>query len=550
MRAWLGVSAAFALLVACSSGDGDGLATDASFLTPDSGAGGSSGTGAAGFGGASGASGNGGTSGASGASGTGGAAGSGGTSGASGAPGSGGVSGASGSDAGDAGPGEGGPFDGTAGGAGATGGDASFDAGPDAAGDAAADAKFDASDGASADASADGASDASVDAVVCVANSYHCAADTLQRCAADGSGYTFVAQCNAGSCSASTGVCLACVVGARDCSGNQARLCDSAGQWQVSETCGGTKPICAEGLCQPNPPSCTGLAANCGASSASSCCGTREVEAQSFLRSYDGVLYPDSSYAAQISSVWLDRYEVTVGRFRKFVDAGGGLKSTAPAAGAGAHPKIAGSGWMGSFNGELSSNTSALKAALACNALATWSDAAAGNETRPINCVTWFEAFAFCAWDGGRLPTEAEWNAMASGGSEQRVYPWSTPPSSTTLSASHASYWLNAGSTCMGDGVPGCTLADLIFVGSKPLGNGRWGHADAAGNVAEWTRDSFKNPYSSTSCVDCAELSGATRTIRGGSFFGQQAQLPAAARGFAAGDQRFFSVGFRCARDL
>ena len=53
------------------------------------------------------------------------------------------------------------------------------------------------------------------------------------------------------------------------------------------------------------------------------------------MRSYDDVSYTDPSYPATVSDFWLDRYEVTVGRFRKFVQAwDGGWR---PQRGAGKH---------------------------------------------------------------------------------------------------------------------------------------------------------------------------------------------------------------------
>jgi len=82
----------------------------------------------------------------------------------------------------------------------------------------------------------------------------------------------------------------------------------------------------------------------------------------------------------------------------------------------GANLAITGSGWDSTWNTNLAANTAALRTALKCDATyQTWTDTAGSNESKPVNCLDWYTAFAFCAWDGGRLATEAEWNYAASG---------------------------------------------------------------------------------------------------------------------------------------
>jgi len=308
--------------------------------------------------------------------------------------------------------------------------------------------------------------------------------------------------------------------------------------------------------------SCVGLAATCGANHDDSCCTSLEVPGHaSYFRSYDvggdttvfesTTLSGTNNAPATVSDFRLDKYEVTVGRFRTFVNAGMGTQLNPPPADAGAHATLAASGWQPSFTASLQANPQAAAVAFKCDSitqLQTWTDAPGDNESRPMNCVTWYEAMAFCAWDGGYLPTEAEWNYAAAGGPEQRVYPWSNPPGGEVVDGSHISYSPDDGTTCVGDGAPACAITDLVTVGSKPMGDGRWGQSDLAGNVAEWTLDWFVSSYM-TPCNDCANLTATTKRVtRGGDFADNETFAREVARGHNAPETRGNYLGIRCAR--
>lgn len=294
----------------------------------------------------------------------------------------------------------------------------------------------------------------------------------------------------------------------------------------------------------PQIASCMGLATQCGTDANESCCRTEVVTGGMFFRSYDQTgAYPSMGYPATVSSFTLDTFEVTVGRFRAFVDAGFGTRERPPAVGAGAHPRLPGSGWDEAWNTHLAMDGASLAAGVKCESTyQTWTDGPGGNENHAMNCVSWYEAMAFCIWDGGYLPTEAEWNYAASGGAEQRVYPWSNPASSTGIDCTYANY--RPGMYCVNE-----PTGAVNRVGSEsPEGAGKWQHADLAGNVYEWVLD-WHSPNYPVPCDDCANLTpAADRVLRGGSFDLDASALRAAFRYHIIPSGRDYSVGFRCAR--
>jgi sulfatase modifying factor 1 len=293
---------------------------------------------------------------------------------------------------------------------------------------------------------------------------------------------------------------------------------------------------------------------HCGASG-ESCCTSPEVPGGSYARTYtnDGGGPTAESDPAAVSGFRLDNYLVTVGRFRQFVTAS--AAGWVPPAGAGKHAHLNAGQGLASSDGagyepgwdpadtiELATTLPDWLSRLNCEpSFQTWTDAEGPNDTLPMNCVDWYEAYALCIWDGGFLPSEAEWEYAAAGGDEEREYPWgSRDPGTSSLYLISDCEYPPGSNACSG-------VVNVAPVGSAPLGAGRWGQLDLAGNLAEWTLDWYA-PYVDP-CQDCVYLTDFSyRVVRGGSFGTDTENVfPQARDGDLPGSRNSF-YGIRCAR--
>jgi formylglycine-generating enzyme required for sulfatase activity len=304
------------------------------------------------------------------------------------------------------------------------------------------------------------------------------------------------------------------------------------------------------------PPSCQAAGngvTSCGASG-ESCCTSLAVPGGTYYRTYasSGSGPTGEADPATVSGFRLDKYEVTVGRFRQFVNAWNGGAGWLPAEGSGKHTHLNGGqglvnagfdagvayepGWATSDNG----NVAPTNANLACESqFPTWTTSAGNSENLPINCVNWWESYAFCTWDGGFLPSEAEWEYASAGGSQQLYYPWgSTDPGTINQYAIYDCYYPSGSGPCTGGAAP---------VGTATLGAGLWGQLDLAGNVNEWNVDWFAS-YADP-CTDCAYLTAASyRVMRSGYFYNDPSYLLPPGRSDDPPAVRSVCIGFRCAR--
>lgn len=173
---------------------------------------------------------------------------------------------------------------------------------------------------------------------------------------------------------------------------------------------------------------------------------------------------------------------------------------------------------------------------------------------QPAVAMRWQDAVAYCAWRGGRLPTEAEWERAASGPDDTR-FPWGD---ARGRGCEQAIVHTDAGH--------GCGRGTTWPVGSRPAYG--YGLHDMAGNVWEWVQDAYTPCYRGCErecgdacagvdprgpcggAVDCPEARG-MRVVRGGSWWHELRRASVTERrGVPAANPNPHRFGFRCARSV
>jgi len=199
-----------------------------------------------------------------------------------------------------------------------------------------------------------------------------------------------------------------------------------------------------------------------------------------------------------VDAFYMDKYEVTVSRYAKFLQATGNVRPPEE-----------------------------------------WATVDLRNRAElPVVGVDWHDADSYCRWAGKRLPSEAEWEKAARA-SDERKYPWG----SDAPTPEHARFAKPYESPVYKDGV--------AEVGRHSKGASPFGIHDLSGNVREWVGDWYSESFPRAEARNPkGPEKGTAKVMRGGGWYDPPDRIVTTQRVYSSPDQRDDSSGFRCANDI
>ena len=246
-------------------------------------------------------------------------------------------------------------------------------------------------------------------------------------------------------------------------------------------------------------------------------------------------------------SFWMGRHEVTVGQFRRFIEASGYVPESVA-------DRTGGYGWRVDYDPATTKRGDAFEGR---DPRYSWRNPGfTQGDDHPVVNVTWNDAQALAAWLSKtesrryRLPTEAEWEYACRAGTRSRYSSGDEPRSllgaANVFDASSAKNWPRWKLMAV-DGDDG-------YAFTAPVGSfapNPWGLYDMHGNAWEWVADWHGDKYYAQSPLDDPQgpAEGEVRVRRGGSWHTWAFYARAAYRNWNAPDTRYTLVGIRLVRE-